>query len=52
MDELAAADAAGVFELLCDVTVAMMAMMTARPMRARQPMPFLFFKVVPRKVGC
>ena len=52
MDELAAADAAGVFELLCDPTAPMMPMMTARPMRTRQPMPFLLlFKVMPSKVG-
>jgi hypothetical protein len=52
MDELAAADAAVVFELLCDPTAPMMPMMTARPMRTRQPMPFLLlFKVMPSKVG-
>ncbi len=52
MDRLADADAAGVLELLCDPTAAMMPMMTARPTRTRQPMPFLWlFKVVPFKVG-
>jgi hypothetical protein len=52
MDELADADAAGVFELLCDPTAPMMPRMTARPMRTRQPMPvLLLFKVVPFKVG-
>jgi hypothetical protein len=51
MDELAAAGAAGVFELLCDPTAPMTAMMTARPMRTRQPIPFLLFKVVPPKIG-
>jgi hypothetical protein len=51
IDELAAADAAGVFEPLCDPTAPMMPMMTARPMRIRQPMPFLLFKAVPPEVG-
>jgi hypothetical protein len=51
MGELAAADAAGVFELLCDPAAPMMPMMTARPMRTRQPVPFLLFKVMPSKVG-
>ncbi len=51
MGELADADSAGVFELLCDETVATMPMMTARPMRARQPQPFLLlFTVMPPKV--
>ena len=51
MDELAAADAAGVFELLCDPTAPMMPKMAARPMRTRQPMPFLLlFKVMPSKL--
>jgi hypothetical protein len=52
VDELAAAGAAGVFGLLCDPTAAMMPMMTARPVRTRQPVPFLLlFKVVPSEVG-
>jgi hypothetical protein len=51
MGELADADSAGVFELPCDETVATMPMMTARPMRARQPQPFLLlFTVMPPKV--
>jgi len=51
IDETAAVDAAGVFEPLCDPTAPMMPMMAARPIRTRQPMPFLLFKAVPPEVS-